>query len=139
MKKGIYLFLTVIIVACSSDDTSSNLTFFEKYNGVVWQEDVTEYLSRIQIVNGNTITANTFFVEGEDEYCESGMLSNSDLIEVTENSFRFSEEEEYDGDVYYWVTTLTAINNGDNLIVEYSDDPEYPENYSRTTLNTACD
>jgi hypothetical protein len=135
MKKLIYLVLTVLIVACSSDDSSSSLTFFEKYDRVVWQESGTEYVYRIQYINGNTITVKYFEGYSGDEYCESETLSNSDLIEVTENSFRFNEQD----DVDFWVTTVTAVNNGNNLIVEYSDEPEYSENYSRTGLNTACD
>ena len=40
MKKLIYLFLTLLIVSCSSDDSSDgNQLFLEKYDGVVWESD----------------------------------------------------------------------------------------------------
>ena len=40
MKKLTYLFLALIIVACSSDDSSDgNQLFLEKYDGVVWEND----------------------------------------------------------------------------------------------------
>ena len=40
MKKLTYLFLALIIVACSDDDSSDgNQLFLEKYNGVVWIKD----------------------------------------------------------------------------------------------------
>ena len=40
MKKLTYLFLALIIVACSSDDSSDgNQLFLEKYDGVVWESD----------------------------------------------------------------------------------------------------
>ena len=142
MKKLTYLFLALIIVACSSDDSNSGQTFFEKYDGVVWQEDTpNDYLHRIQhIVNGNLITANTFFVEeGGSENCESSTLLISDFFDVSENSYSLNEQEEYDGDIETWVTTVTVTNNGNNLTIEYSDDPEYPEYYFRTTLNSPCD
>ncbi len=47
MKKLIYLFLTVLIVGCSSEDSSdtndtSNQTFLERFDGVVWQSADTE-------------------------------------------------------------------------------------------------
>ena len=89
MKKLIYLFLGLLIVACS-DDSSSGQTIFEKYDGVVWQEDTpNDYLFRIQhIVNGNLITANTFFVEeGGSENCESSTLPISDFFDVPEDFF----------------------------------------------------
>ena len=142
MKKLIYLILALTIVACSSDDSSSGQTIFEKYDGVVWQEDTpNDYLHRIQhIVNGNLITANTFFVEeGGSENCESSTLPISDFFDVSENSYSLNEQEEYDGDIETWVTTVTVTNNGNNLTIEYSDDPEYPEYYFRTTLNSPCD
>jgi hypothetical protein len=37
MKKLTYLFLALIIVACSSDDSDGNQLFLEKYDGVVWE------------------------------------------------------------------------------------------------------
>ena len=40
MKKLTYLFLALIIFACSDDDSSdSNQLFMEKYDGVVWNLD----------------------------------------------------------------------------------------------------
>ena len=40
MKKLTYLFLALLIVACSSDDSSDgNQLFLEKYDGVVWEND----------------------------------------------------------------------------------------------------
>ena len=58
---------------------------------------------------------------------------------MSENSYSLNEQEEYDGDIETWVTTVTVTNNGNNLTIEYSDDPEYPEYYFRTTLNSPCD
>ena len=42
MRKGIYLFLALLIVACSSDDSNNddgNQLFLEKYDGVVWEAE----------------------------------------------------------------------------------------------------
>ena len=43
MKKLTYLFLAILIVACSSDDNSNeeaaNQLFLDIYDGVVWQID----------------------------------------------------------------------------------------------------
>ena len=139
MKKLFYLFLTVLIVGCSSEDSNdnnnSNLTFFEKYDGVVWEEQTSsDYLSRLQINNGTVISVKFYFVEEGDVYCDSDTLLSSNLIEVTEDSFSFE-----DGDEVSFITTVTATNNGNDLIIDYSDDPEYPEYYSRTNLTDPCE
>ena len=141
MKKLLLLF-ALFVFACSGDNSSdsSNQTFFEKYDGVVWQEETLEdYLSRIQINNGNTITWKSYFVEDGDVYCDISTLLGSNFIEVNENSFSWNEQAEYNGVIETWITTVTATNNGNNLIIEYSDDPDYPEYYSRTTLTDPCE
>ena len=40
--KRILILTTLLIFACSSDDTNdtSNQTFLERYDGVVWQNDL---------------------------------------------------------------------------------------------------
>ena len=141
MKK-LLLLSALFVFACSGDNSSdsSNQTFFDKYDGVVWQEETLEdYLSRIQINNGNTITRKSYFVEDGDVYCDISTLLGSNFIEVNENSFSWNEQAEYNGVIETWITTVTATNNGNNLIIEYSDDPDYPEYYSRTTLTDPCE
>ena len=141
MKK-LLLLSALFVFACSGDNSSDsyNQTFFEKYDGVVWQEETLEdYLSRIQINNGNTITRKSYFVEEGDVYCDISTLLGSNFIEVNENSFSWNEQAEYNGVIETWITTVTATNNGNNLIIEYSDDPDYPEYYSRTTLTDPCE
>jgi hypothetical protein len=142
MKK-LLLLSALFVFACSGDNSSDsyNQTFFEKYDGVVWQEETLEdYLSRIQINNGNTITRKSYFVEDGDVYCDISTLLGSNFIEVNENSFSWNEQQaEYNGVIETWITTVTATNNGNNLIIEYSDDPDYPEYYSRTTLTDPCE
>lgn len=144
MKK-LLLLTTILVFACSSDDSNdnnnSNLTFFEKYDGVVWEEQTSfDYLSRLQINNGTTISVKSYFVEEGDVYCDYDTLLSSNLIVVTEDSFSLEEEDEgVDGQTVSYTTTVTATNNGNNLIIEFSDDPEYPEYYSRTTLTDPCE
>ena len=137
MKKLVYLFLTVLIVACSGDDSgnNSNLAFFEKYDGVVWEEQTSDYLNRLQINNGTIISVKEYFVAEGYVNCNSYTLLSSDLIEVTEDSFSF-EGGDFPGD---FITTVTATNNGNDLIIDYSDDPEYPNYLSRTNLTDPCE
>ena len=144
MKKLLFL-SALLIFSCSSDDSNdnnnSNLTFFEKYDGVVWEEQTSfDYLSRLQINNGTIISVKSYFVEEGDVYCDSDTLLSSNLIVVTEDSFSFEEDEEgMDGQIVSYITTVTATNNGNDLIIEFSDDPEYPEYYSKTTLTDPCE
>jgi len=144
MKKLLFL-SALLIFSCSSDDSNdnnnSNLTFFEKYDGVVWEEQTSfDYLSRLQINNGTTISVKFYFVEEGDVYCDSDTLLSSNLIVVTEDSFSFEEDEEgMDGQIVSYITTVTATNNGNDLIIEFSDDQEYPEYYSKTTLTDPCE
>ena len=143
MKKLLFL-SALLIFSCSSDDSNdnnnSNLTFFEKYDGVVWEEQTSfDYLSRLQINNGTTISVKFYFFEEGDVYCDSDTLLSSNLIVVTEDSFSFEEDEEgMDGQIVSYITTVTATNNGNDLIIEFSDDPEYTEYYSKTTLTDPC-
>ena len=96
-------------------------------------------LSRIQINNGNTITGKSYFVEDGNVYCDISTLLSSNFIEVNENSFNWNEQAEYNGVIEISTTTVTATNNGNNLIIEYSDDPDYSEYYSRTNLTDPCE
>ena len=68
MKKLLIL-SALLIFACSSDDSNdnnnSNLTFFEKYDGVVWEEQTSfDYLSRLQINNGTTLSVKFSYIVG---------------------------------------------------------------------------
>jgi len=66
MKKLTYLFLALIIVACSSDDSSdSNQLFMEKYDGVVWRSDPPNDDGKITF--SNDISGVIIFDEGEYE------------------------------------------------------------------------
>ena len=55
MKKLTYLFLAILIVACSGDDSSdSNQLLLEKYDSVVWEsfdDKIDNESDRIDIVN----------------------------------------------------------------------------------------
>ena len=79
------------------------------------------------------------FVEDGNVYCDISTLLSSNFIEVNENSFSWNEQAEYNGVIEISTTTVTATNNGNNLIIEYSDDLDYSEYYSRTNLTDPCE
>ncbi|MGC6526117.1 MAG: hypothetical protein ACON30_07560 [Flavobacteriaceae bacterium] len=141
MKKLILL-SALLIFACSSDDSNnnSNITFFEKYNGIVWEE-VTEfdYLNRIQFLNGNIVTINAYFVEDQYEDCVSNLLYSTYIIELNEDSFVIFNEVSNNGVDESFTTTVTAFNGGNELITQDSDDPDYPDYFVRTALTNPCE
>ena len=141
MKKLLFLFTALLFISCSEDENEgSNLTFFEKYDGVVWEE-VTEfdYLNRIQFLNGNIVTVNSYFVEDQDEDCESDLLYSTYITELNEDSFVIYNEILENGVDESYTTTVTAFNEGSELMLQDSDDPNYPYYFKRTTLTNPCE
>ena len=135
MKKLLFLFTALLFISCSEDENEgSNLTFFEKYDGVVWEE-VTEfdYLNRFQFLNGNIVTVNSYFVEDQDEDCESDLLYSTYITELNEDSFVIYNEILNNGVDESYTTTVTAFNEGSELMLQDSDDPNYPYYFKRTT------
>jgi len=64
------------------------------------------------------------------ENCQSSTLLISEFFNVSENSASLNE--------LGGTTTITVTNNGNDLTIVYSDDPDYPEYYFRTNLNDPC-
>ena len=93
MKKLIYLFLGLLIAACSSDDSSDdNQLFLEKYDSVVWERIDDEIdTERVAFVNSSKTLA-TFYdacfiydLEGSTETPDGDTLTIS-IQDETENS-----------------------------------------------------
>ena len=149
MKK-LLLLSAFLIFACSSDDSSgtndsSNQTFFEKYDGVVWEadnelNDITEwgedFIGRLQFLNEDIIFEKWYeydiFNNQVITYCEADPLiymndnfpnnhSYTEFVEIGLDYFiiRYSEEDGVVNGVTLVRTgteTYTAVNNGNNLI-----------------------
>ena len=133
---------TLLMVTCNTDDDSnSNITFFEKYDGIVWEE-VTEfnYLNRIQFINGNTITVKSYgFEEPGDEDCVSHLLYSTHIIELNEDSFVIFNEVSNNGVDESFTTTITVFNDGNELMAQDSDEPDYPDYFIKTALTDPCE
>ncbi|MGC6413536.1 MAG: hypothetical protein ACON5K_02425 [Bacteroidia bacterium] len=173
MKRFLIL-TTILLFACSSDDSSdnSNQTFFERYDGVVWELDteLTDYpfsedfIARLQLINGDEIYEKWYEYDIYDTYCEIDPLtymndtntnyhSYRELIETGSDYFKIRNTEE-DGIVNgvtivrTHIVTITATNNGNNLIFEYGEvtdnvgteySSESPTYLFRTTLTDPCE
>ena len=123
MKKLIYLFLALIIVACGSDDSSEQQNFLQKYNGITWAEEEVLIEGAINtwivlspdgysdgeagIFDGNIFCGGSFFAWGVDYFGD-----RYEIIENTSDRLRIQYIES-DGDNSYESTyTYTVSNNG---------------------------
>ena len=141
MKKLLYLFLVLAVIACSKDDSSEPQTFFQKYDGVVWQENTSDYINRVQINNETNPTV-LVYVEDSDgySYCDSELVeADGELTEVNEDSFVLYEEYTENNVVYSYTITIAVSENGNQLTAIDSDDPDFPQIFSRTTLTEPCE
>lgn len=128
MKRAFFIITVFLILSCSSDDdsnSSSSQTFFEKYDGIVWQrDDEGNEIFRVKFINENPIQFVTFDAEPGFEDCITETLPSSIIFDVTEDSFSFEEDgEEYQNEEEYQdesgnpsIITFTAIDNGNKLI-----------------------
>ena len=115
MKKLIYLFLTVLIVACSSDDSSddSNQLFLEKYDSVVWEKSPLDNSYRIAFINSsNTLTEySSSFGANMEEICASfpleGTYTNLNNIIITSS---IQEENENSLSLLWQLAGTPAIS-----------------------------
>jgi hypothetical protein len=145
MKKLTYLFLALIIVACSSDDSSDdgNQLFIEKYNGVVFEAEwaTSDNTRKIAFLNTSDIRVYEYFYG--DEVCyvypingtfirdwwEDSDLSTitTSLLGQTENSITIQYNiEDEDGDLQS-VTEYSVTFDGDvyRLLLNDGQDPDY--------------
>ena len=140
MKK-LLLLTAFIIFACSSDDSSdnSNGTFLETYNGVVWQEtgNTSEYDWWHIFTNETFGSCERWQTECDcsttnwDETLEDGrsyVISENTSDRLVIISTEFDEQETGLEQV---VITINATNDGNNLELVYSDDPNFIEYYER--------
>ncbi|MDC0950723.1 hypothetical protein OAS02_04895 [Flavobacteriaceae bacterium] len=153
MRKLIALSV-LIFFACSSNDDSNSTAqlFLEKYDGVVWNEDLydsdPDYSYKIVFTKTPpAVTFNETYMNDMDCYVvpigssytdENGTITTS-VVESTENTIVLDFEEDYQGDIYLYRSTISVQNNENSMVVETSEDGEsYTEYYSRTNLNNPC-
>lgn len=153
MRK-IFFLSALFILSCSGDDDSNSTAqlFLEKYDGVVWNEDIydsdPDYSYKIVFTKTPpTVTFNETYMNDVDCYVvpigssytdENGTITTS-VVESTENTIVLDFEEDYQGDIYLYRSTISVQNNENSMVVETSEDGEsYTEYYSRTNLNNPC-
>ena len=144
MKKLTYLFLAILIVACSDDSSDGgNQLFLEKYDSVVWERLPLDNQSyRIAFIDSsNSITQySSSFGEDMEEMCSNTPLEGTDGInttaiqEETENSLSILVQYEYDEVVGSFITVFTVTSDGSTYTLTQTYDGEDYEDevYTRT-------
>lgn len=124
MKKLLYIFLTVLIVACSGVDSSdvnnnSNQTFLERFDGVVWESQ--ENGTRRVFYNSPPSTGIDVLDEGEYMGCilsVFGMVDESDyLFELLENNFENLRVKITDLILNEYVIWNVTVSSNENIII----------------------
>lgn len=139
MRKLIALSV-LIFFACSSNDDSNSTAqlFLEKYEGVVWNEDLydsnPDYSYKIVFTKTPpTVTFNDTYMNDVDCYVvpigsyytdENGTITTS-VVESTEDTIVLDFEEDYLGEIDLYRTTFYVQNNGNSMVVEISEGDEH--------------
>ena len=115
MKKLTYLFLALLIVACSSDDSSDgNQLFLEKYDGVVQESDDGYF----KIAFDNSTQSYIYESSG---YCVIEPLQGS--YQVGSQGYVFLIEEETENSLTRKTTALAGDTGGEYIYTtEYTVD-----------------
>ena len=140
MKKLIYLFLALLIVACSSDDSSEQL-FLEKYDSIVWEyfeDDGEADWEKIAFINNSkalTIYSDglcfTYNLEGTTETPNGTVIIS--IEEETENSLTiFGQSQLYPEDNGLLIFTVTSDGSTYTLTKGDGDNVEDDRIYIRT-------
>lgn len=141
MKK-ILILSALLIFACSSDDSSSdisNQTFLEKYDGVVWDEDFystnPEYSYRIIVSNNpKSVTFSEILENADDNSCYTEVIGN-EFFTIIENS---GDRLVYIEEATQYTTRLTVNDNVDLVLEGEEINGLYTEYFSKTQFSNLC-
>jgi len=145
MKKLIFIFLALIIVACGSDDSSEQQNFLQKYNGITWvnsfgvgEGDIVIFWENLSLDGYSDGEA--YESDGNIAYCGGSFFAwgvdyFGDRYEIIENSSDRLRIQyiESDGDNSSESTyTYTVSNNGNTLnYTNVAPEDEYTGTYTR--------
>ena len=150
MKKLLDLLFAICLIGCSDDDDNASAqTFFEKYDGIVWEwetynngkiPDKSLTNRRLQFFNGeDIISVETYDFEnnGPDniiDNCSSESFLRTKFSNISENTFTYKDD---DGEAI-----ATVTDNGSSLSISryytLEGEPGYTDTHLRTSLNNPC-
>lgn len=138
MKKLTYLFLVLIIVACSSNDDNTQL-FLEKYDNVVWtNSDYTfafDYNTKSIIRDGGGCTYSPLECDCFDS---SGNTIIDSIEEETENSLTIKKTRSSTNGGLYSFIEVTSVSESGNTLTKTNDSNNYIQTWTRT-FEEVCD
>ena len=123
MKKLLFLFTTLLLISCSSEDDHSTQNFLEKYNGVYWasnENDAGDFWLQFNLTN---------FVQCDDDgvvpcFCDSvtwgGMIDVNTTVSVKENGVEklvINYSAQIDGMTFGFDLNIKTINDGRGIEV----------------------
>jgi hypothetical protein len=117
MKKLTYLFLALIIVACSSDDSSEQL-FLEKYDSIVW-----EY----------------FEDDGEADWEKIAFINNSKALTIYTDGICFTYNLEGTTETPNGTVIISIEEETENSLTIFGQSQLYPENNGLLTFTVTSD
>ena len=136
MKK-LLLLTTILVFACSSDDSSdsSNQTFLERYDGVVWEQNEEVYVERVMFVNEpKSIKGKDHYQNLETEYQTTNFSENNIIIiENNDDTLVIS------GELLPNCETSTISYNVINNVLSIQGDCFNTQTAYRTTLTDPCE
>ncbi|MDC0178089.1 hypothetical protein OAJ14_08095 [Polaribacter sp.] len=152
MKNLLYLFFAITLLGCSSDedddDNASAQTFFEKYDGIVWEQetfngdkvDKSLSLQRFQFFKDKSIKVYDYekntSIPIED--CNQIFVvdATSYYSNITEDSITYEDDIDV---IVFTVKDNTLFRENRWKNPNNSEPPEYPSTYSRTSLDDPCE
>lgn len=123
MKKLLFLFTTLLLISCSSEDDDSTQNFLEKYNGIYWasnENDAGDFWLQFNLTN---------FVQCDDDgvvpcFCDSvtwgGMIDVNTTVSVKENGVEklvINYSAQIDGMTFSFDLNIKTINDGRGIEV----------------------
>ena len=123
MKKLLFLFTTLLLISCSSEDDDSTQNFLEKFNGVYWasnENDAGDFWLQFNLTN---------FVQCDDDgvvpcFCDSvtwgGMIDVNTTVSVKENGVEklvINYSAQIDGTTFSFDLNIETINDGRGIKV----------------------
>ena len=123
MKKLLFLFTTLLLISCSSEDDDSTQNFLEKFNGVYWasnENDAGDFWLQFNLTN---------FVQCDDDgvvpcFCDSvtwgGMIDVNTTVSVKENGVEklvINYSAQIDGMTFSFDLNIKTINDGRGIEV----------------------
>tara|TARA_B110000902_G_C13940491_1_gene449558 strand:- start:185 stop:649 length:465 start_codon:yes stop_codon:yes gene_type:complete len=154
MRKIIYFLIAITLLGCSSnddngsdDDNASAQTFFEKYDGIVWEEEtfngeVTDKslsFTRLQFFKDKNIKVYYYEKISQtsiDEGCNQSFVVTSYYSNITEDSITYEDDIRV---IVFTVKDNTLFQENSWKNPNNSEPPEHPSTFSRTSLDDPCE